>query len=385
MESKSILVGIIIGIIVGSAIGFLAAPSPDVSGLESWIALLEQQVSDLQDEKSALQASLQEKESETLTLTDHISQLEGKITDLKAQAQNLASQDDFTFVDISFSRTNDTSSLLQYWIGRANETIRVMIYLITQDELTDALIEAHQRGVDVDVVIDDDWLYVSGSDYQEILDAGVDIRGDDRAGLMHHKVMVIDGHVVVTGSYNWSGAAEDSNDEDALILKSLSIAQAYLEEFNRIWSQTSPEKPVEAPTEAPGVGPVVINEVELNPYGTDAGYEWVELYNPINQSVDIGGWMLETTHGETVTLMIEYGTVIEPGEFQVYSHNVQWLDNEGESVLLMDESYSVVDETPLLTDTENDIGAWARYPDGYDTDDAFDWVFQASTQGSPNS
>jgi len=175
MESKSILVGIIIGIIVGSAIGFLAAPSPDVSGLESWIALLEQQVSDLQDEKSALQASLQEKESETLTLTDHISQLEGKITDLKAQAQNLASQDDFTFVDISFSRTNDTSSLLQYWIGRANETIRVMIYLITQDELTDALIEAHQRGVDVDVVIDDDWLYVSGSDYQEILDAGVDI------------------------------------------------------------------------------------------------------------------------------------------------------------------------------------------------------------------
>jgi phosphatidylserine/phosphatidylglycerophosphate/cardiolipin synthase-like enzyme len=114
-----------------------------------------------------------------------------------------------------------------------------MVMLITQDELADALIDAYERGVDVDIVIDDDWYFRPGSDYQDIVDAGIDIRGDERGGLMHHKVMIIDGYIIVTGSYNWSASAEDSNDENILIIKSTIIASEYIDEFKRIWSQTT--------------------------------------------------------------------------------------------------------------------------------------------------
>jgi hypothetical protein len=87
----------------------------------------------------------------------------------------------------------------------------------------------------------------------ETNDSGVDIRGDDRSGLMH------------------------------LVLNSTGIAYFYLVEFDRVWSQTTP--PVEnggpeEPEEPGGNGHVVINEVEANPAGIDTGNEWVELYNP---------------------------------------------------------------------------------------------------------
>ncbi|MHA2163360.1 MAG: phospholipase D-like domain-containing protein, partial [Candidatus Thorarchaeota archaeon] len=58
----------------------------------------------------------------------------------------------------------------------------------------------------------------------ETNDSGVDIRGDDRSGLMHHKVMIVDGYVVITGSHNWSDSAEDSNDENIIVLNSTGIA-----------------------------------------------------------------------------------------------------------------------------------------------------------------
>ena len=54
-------------------------------------------------------------------------------------------------------------------------------------------------------------------------------------------------------------------------------------------------------------GNIVINEVELNPYGNDLYsdvYEWVELYNPTDDDIDLSGWTLSTTHGKTVTVYL---------------------------------------------------------------------------------
>ena len=144
---------------------------------------------------------------------------------------------DLSLIDISFSRTEDTSSILQYWIDRANETIRLMVMCITQDELAEALVEAHNRGIDIDIYIDNLYVSSSGSDFSYLQDAGIDIRSDDRSAYMHHKVMIIDDHIVVTGSYNWSASAEDRNDENTIILDSISIAEIYMEEFNRLWTQ----------------------------------------------------------------------------------------------------------------------------------------------------
>ena len=108
-------------------------------------------------------------------------------------------------------------------------------------------------------------------------------------------------------------------------------------------------------------GNVVINEVELNPYGNDLHsdvYEWVELYNPTDKDIDLSGWTLSSTHGRTVTVIL-YG-VIRAGGYHVYERGEQWLDNEDESVVLKDPYGIEIDRTPILSDDDNDARTWRR-------------------------
>jgi phosphatidylserine/phosphatidylglycerophosphate/cardiolipin synthase-like enzyme len=54
---------------------------------------------------------------------------------------------------------------------------------------------------------------------------------------MHHKVIIIDRRVVITGSYNFTGRAEEVNDENVLIIDHPGIAEAYMAEFERVYAQ----------------------------------------------------------------------------------------------------------------------------------------------------
>ncbi|MEM2126975.1 MAG: PGF-pre-PGF domain-containing protein [Candidatus Bathyarchaeia archaeon] len=133
-----------------------------------------------------------------------------------------------------------------------------------------------------------------------------------------------------------------------------------------------------------GRGHVLINEVELNPPGVDEGFEWVELYNPTSEEVDIGGWTLSTTHGVTVTVRVPEGRKIPGYGYYVVGYGGQWLDNEDELVILRDAFGWEVDRTPLLRDDYNDGRSWQRYPNGVDTDSVDDWSFRESTRGRSN-
>jgi len=140
---------------------------------------------------------------------------------------------------VCFSRTMNCSSLIGYWISRANESVHVMIYGFTLDYLSKALIDAVKRGVEVEVVIEGESAYWRGSEYERLLQAGVDVKLDGNPYTMHHKVAIIDGKIVITGSYNWTWSAERRNDENVLILMSKSLAESYEEEFQRVWSMAS--------------------------------------------------------------------------------------------------------------------------------------------------
>jgi hypothetical protein len=132
---------------------------------------------------------------------------------------------------------------------------------------------------------------------------------------------------------------------------------------------------------------MVINEFDQNPPGNDnylSIEEWVELYNPASEAVDISGWTLSTTSGSTVTVTIPEGTVIEANSFYVVNRSSQWLDNDDETIILWDAGSNEVDKTPALSDDDNDDRSWARYPNGQDTDSDTDWRFQTSTIGEPN-
>jgi phosphatidylserine/phosphatidylglycerophosphate/cardiolipin synthase-like enzyme len=139
---------------------------------------------------------------------------------------------------VCFSRAERCDDLLTGLIKGSKDRIYVAIYSFTSDRLAEALIEARRRGVDVRVVMERREANVTGSEYPRLLGAGVDVRLDANPGLMHHKFMVIDGEIVVTGSYNWSAAAEERNDENLVVIRDRAVAGAFEREFERIWSQS---------------------------------------------------------------------------------------------------------------------------------------------------
>ena len=79
---------------------------------------------------------------------------------------------------------------------------------------------------------------------------------------------------------------------------------------------------------------IQIYAFDQNPTGSDKGNEWATLYNPSNESVDIGNWTLETAEGERET--IPKGTTLYPFAYYVYSPPYQWLDNTDEVITLRD-------------------------------------------------
>ncbi|MBC8498245.1 lamin tail domain-containing protein, partial [Candidatus Bathyarchaeota archaeon] len=134
-------------------------------------------------------------------------------------------------------------------------------------------------------------------------------------------------------------------------------------------------------------GHIVINEFDQNPPGHDnylSVEEWIELHNPTSEDVDIGSWTLSTTHGETVTVTIPDGTVIDAYSYYVVSRGSQWLDNDDEAIILRDAVGNEIDRTPARSDDDNSDSSWARYPDGQDSDSNEDWRYQASTKDGTN-
>jgi hypothetical protein len=117
-------------------------------------------------------------------------------------------------------------------------------------------------------------------------------------------------------------------------------------------------------------GHVVINQVEQNPPGPDADREWIVLYNPTQSTVDISGWRIQTTHGRSRTYAIPMGVVLLPRAFLNVTFPGQSIDNENESLVLLNAQGQIVDSTPIISDSGDDSNTWRRSPDGTDN-----WIF----------
>ncbi len=140
-------------------------------------------------------------------------------------------------VEYCFSPGGNCSSLVVKWIDRANSSVHVLIYSFTLDAISTALIAAKNRGVEVKVVMERSNANEKGAEYQMLKNAGVDIRLDMNSGLMHDKAAIIDGHIILTGSYNYSAAADTSNNENLVVIDSLRWASAFESQFQLIYSQ----------------------------------------------------------------------------------------------------------------------------------------------------
>ncbi len=122
-------------------------------------------------------------------------------------------------------------------IGAAQQSIDVMAFSFTSKPIAEAMVARIGQGVKVRALFE---TRNAGSQYSrdDFLAAnGARVYMDTNPNAMHHKVIVIDNATVATGSYNFSAAAESSNDENVLIVHSSEVAQIYTEEFERLTSQ----------------------------------------------------------------------------------------------------------------------------------------------------
>lgn len=119
-------------------------------------------------------------------------------------------------------------------LGRAKKEVRVQAYSFTSTPIAKALADAAKRGVDVQVILDKSQRTEHYSSASFIANAGIPAFIDDKHAIAHNKVIVIDRETVITGSFNFTKAAETRNAENLLILHgSPSLAQRYADNWER--------------------------------------------------------------------------------------------------------------------------------------------------------
>ncbi len=122
-------------------------------------------------------------------------------------------------------------------IDVAQTNVDVLAFAFTSDLITEALVDAQARGVQVRVVMERRNSVGTGSEFAALRDAGIDVLADGNCFVMHHKVMVIDGERTITGSFNFTDAAQQQNDENVLLIDDQSVAALYATEFERVYAQ----------------------------------------------------------------------------------------------------------------------------------------------------
>ena len=103
----------------------------------------------------------------------------------------------------------------------AQKYIHLSIYSLTKDEFAQALINAHNRGVEVKVLIDKAQAGNQYADDEALENSGIELRRDKKSGMMHNKFCVIDDIIVYTGSYNHTKGATEKHDENYIIIKDI--------------------------------------------------------------------------------------------------------------------------------------------------------------------
>jgi phosphatidylserine/phosphatidylglycerophosphate/cardiolipin synthase-like enzyme len=130
--------------------------------------------------------------------------------------------------EVRFSPNGGITAGVVDLIDAAQHDVRVLAYNFTSQPIAQALVAAHQRGVDVQVVLDRSVPAERNTALPLLLAAHIPARIDKRHRIAHNKVIIVDGLFVETGSFNYTDSAERANGENALFCDSEDMAAAYL-------------------------------------------------------------------------------------------------------------------------------------------------------------
>jgi len=148
-------------------------------------------------------------------------------------------------VDVLFSPDDFVVSRLSQLLGGAQQSIYFLAYSFGSNDLGNIIREKAAQGIVVGGVLEFDQVdpnlaNPNPNQLEELnlfRQAGLDVRLDGGPELMNHKIIIIDGRIVVMGSYDFTNRAENENDENVLIIYDEKVAQKFMEEFQRVQSR----------------------------------------------------------------------------------------------------------------------------------------------------
>jgi phosphatidylserine/phosphatidylglycerophosphate/cardiolipin synthase-like enzyme len=130
-------------------------------------------------------------------------------------------------VEVYFSPQGGCTAAVVKELDAATATVLVQAYSFTSAPIAKALLEAHKRGVKVQVILDRSQRTEKYSEADFLHNVGIPVKIDAKHAIAHNKVMVIDGQTVITGSFNFTKEAETSNAENLLVIRSPELAARY--------------------------------------------------------------------------------------------------------------------------------------------------------------
>ncbi len=136
-------------------------------------------------------------------------------------------------IEVFFSPNSGSTAAIIREIDRARSEILVQAYSFTSAPIANTLLNAHKRGIKVEVILDKSQKTQKYSSSTFFINARIPTYIDAEHAIAHNKIILIDRSIVITGSFNFTKAAEEKNAENLLIIRSKELAKPYLDNWQR--------------------------------------------------------------------------------------------------------------------------------------------------------
>jgi|FLYN01.1.fsa_nt_gi phosphatidylserine/phosphatidylglycerophosphate/cardiolipin synthase-like enzyme len=140
-------------------------------------------------------------------------------------------------IQMYFAAEDDVVTAITNALNSADTSIRFMTFSFTIDSITQVLLSKAAQGVQVQGIFETLGSERDDSELTPLFCAGLPVRQDGNPFRLHHKVFIVDDDTVITGSFNISANATNSNDENLVIIQDAALAAQYLAEFERRWAE----------------------------------------------------------------------------------------------------------------------------------------------------
>lgn len=132
------------------------------------------------------------------------------------------------------------SSLIRFlkYLANARKSVDLCIYMFTQSTLADLLLDLQKADVKVRIITDSTEDEAGGSQLERLRRAGIEVKSNKRntGALMHHKFVIIDDRMLLTGSFNWTNKAVVSNYEAVFVTTAKDLVTPFKNEFSKLWA-----------------------------------------------------------------------------------------------------------------------------------------------------